>query len=43
LKREDVTDLMSRKMKMGIKWPQIAKAVGQSKEWTAAACLARCR
>src|SRR5258708_12231730 len=40
MKREDVTDLIVfRKMKMGIKWPKIAKAVGQSKEWTAAACL----
>ncbi len=40
MKREDVTDLIVfRKMKMGIKWPEIAKAVGQSKEWTAAACL----
>jgi cyanate lyase len=40
MKREDVTDLIVfRKMKMGIKWPDIAKKVGQSKEWTAAACL----
>src|SRR5258707_15369830 len=40
MKREDVTDLIVfRKMKTGIKWPEIAKAVGQSKEWTAAACL----
>ncbi len=40
MKREDVTDLIVfRKMKKGIKWPEIAKAVGQSKEWTAAACL----
>jgi len=40
MKREDVTDLIVfRKMKMGIKWPEIAKAVGQGKEWTAAACL----
>jgi cyanate lyase len=40
MKREDVTDLIVfRKMKMGIKWPEIAKKVGQSKEWTAAACL----
>src|SRR5258708_36841188 len=40
MKREDVTDLIVfRKMKAGIKWPEIAKAVGQSKEWTAAACL----
>jgi len=40
MKREDVTDLIVfRKMKSGIKWPEIAKQVGQSKEWTAAACL----
>ena len=40
MKREDVTDLIVfRKMKTGIKWPEIAKKVGQSKEWTAAACL----
>ena len=40
MKREDVTDLIVfRKMKMGLKWPAIAKKVGASKEWTAAACL----
>ncbi len=40
MKREDVTDLIVfRKMKSGLKWPEIAKKVGQSKEWTAAACL----
>src|ERR1041385_7728378 len=40
MKREDVTDLIVfRKMKKGIKWPGIAKKVGRSKEWTAAACL----
>src|SRR5436190_22139737 len=40
MKREDVTDLIVfRKMKSGIKWPEIAKKVGQSKEWTTAACL----
>ena len=40
MKREDVTDLIVfRKMKAGIKWPEIAKKVGQSKEWTTAACL----
>jgi cyanate lyase len=40
MKREDVTDLIVfRKMKAGIKWPDIAKKIGQSKEWTAAACL----
>ena len=40
MKREDVTDLIAfRKMKSGMKWPEIAKKVGASKEWTAAACL----
>src|SRR4026208_478548 len=40
MKREDVTDLIVfRKMKSGMKWPEIAKKVGASKEWTAAACL----
>src|SRR5512134_3870051 len=40
MKREDVTDLIVfRKMKSGIKWPEVAKKVGQSKEWTTAACL----
>ena len=40
MKREDVTDLIVfRKMKKGIKWPEVAKQVGASKEWTAAACL----
>ena len=40
MKREDVTDLIVfRKMKSGMKWPEIAKKVGASKEWTTAACL----
>ena len=40
MKREDVTDLIVfRKMKSGMKWPEVAKKVGASKEWTAAACL----
>ena len=40
MKREDVTDLIVfRKMKMGLKWPEIARKVGASKESTAAACL----
>jgi len=39
-KREDVTDLIAfRKIKGGIKWTEVAKKVGQSKEWTTAACL----
>jgi cyanate lyase len=40
MKREDVTDLIAfRKIKNGIKWADVAKKVGQSKEWTTAACL----
>jgi cyanate lyase len=40
MKREDVTDLIVfRKMKKGIRWPEVAKQVSASKEWTAAACL----
>ena len=40
MKREDVTDLIAfRKLKKGITWAEVAKKVGQSKEWTTAACL----
>lgn len=40
LKRQDVTDLIAfRKVSRGIKWSEVAKKVGQSKEWTTAACL----
>ena len=40
MKRQDVTDLIVfRKLKLGVKWPEVAKKVGASKEWTAAACL----
>ncbi len=40
MKREDVTDLIAfRKVTKGIKWSEVAKKVGQSKEWTTAACL----
>src|SRR5204863_6253229 len=40
MKREDVTDLIVfRKMKSGVKWPEVAKKVGASKEWSTAACL----
>jgi cyanate lyase len=40
MKREDVTDLIAfRKVKKGIRWADVAKKVGQSKEWTTAACL----
>src|SRR4051812_3817678 len=40
MQRSDVTDLIAfRKIKKGIKWSEVAKKVGQSKEWTTAACL----
>ena len=40
MKRADVTDLIAfRKVTMGILWADVAKKVGQSKEWTTAACL----
>ena len=38
--REDVTDLIySIKVQKGIKWADVAKKLGQSKEWVTAACL----
>jgi cyanate lyase len=38
--REDVTDLIySAKIQQGIKWADVAKKVGYSKEWVTAACL----
>ena len=40
LTREDVTDLIySAKVQRGLKWADVAKKVGQSKEWVTAACL----
>jgi cyanate lyase len=40
MQRTDVTDLIAfRKLKSGIKWSEVAKKVGASKEWTTAACL----
>ena len=40
MKREDVTDLIySAKVQKGIKWTDVAKKVGESKEWVTAACL----
>jgi cyanate lyase len=40
MKRADVTDLVAfRKVTLGIRWADVAKKVGQSKEWTTAACL----
>jgi cyanate lyase len=38
--RSDVTEMVvMAKIKKGLTWPQIARAVGQSKEWTTAALL----
>ena len=40
MKRTDVTEMvMMAKIKKGLSWTKIAKAVGQSKEWTTAALL----
>ena len=40
MQRTDVTDLIAfRKLKKSIKWADVATKVGQSKEWTTAACL----
>ena len=40
MKRQDVTDLIAyRRLTKGIRWADVAKKVGQSKEWTTAACL----
>ncbi len=40
MQRTDVTDLIAfRKLKKDIKWADVATKVGQSKEWTTAACL----
>jgi cyanate lyase len=38
--REDVTDLIySTKVQKGIKWADVARKIGHSKEWVTAACL----
>ncbi|WP_116366598.1 cyanase [Parahaliea mediterranea] len=38
--RDDVTQLIiANKVSKGITWAQVAAAVGQSKEWSTAACL----
>lgn len=38
--RQQVTDMIiSAKVVKGIKWKDVAQQVGQSKEWTTAACL----
>lgn len=38
--RNEVTKMIvAAKVRKGIRWADVAKAVGQSKEWTTAACL----
>ncbi len=40
MSRTDVTEMVvMAKIRKGLSWPKIAKAVGQSKEWTTAALL----
>ena len=40
MNRLDVTEqIVAAKLKKGVKWGDIAKAVGKSKEWTTAGCL----
>jgi cyanate lyase len=40
MKRQEVSDLIAfRRVTKGIKWSEVAKKVGQSKEWVTAACL----
>ncbi len=38
--REDVTEMIrAARIRKGIKWSEVAKKVGQSKEWVTAGCL----
>ena len=40
MNRNDVTEkIIGTKVSKGIKWDDVAKKVGLSKEWTTAACL----
>ena len=40
LTHQDITDLiLLRKMRKKLKWSQIAEVIGQSKEWSTAACM----
>jgi len=42
--RSDVTEMVvMARIKKGLTWARLAKAIGLSKEWTTAALLARCR
>ena len=40
MNRNDVTEkIITTKVSQGLQWADVAKKVGQSKEWTTAACL----
>jgi cyanate lyase len=40
MNRNDVTEMIvSQRIKKGVKWAEIARKLGHSKEWTTAACL----
>ncbi len=40
MNRNDVTEMIiEAKVRKGLKWEAVARQVGQSKEWTTAACL----
>jgi cyanate lyase len=40
MNRNDITEkIISTKVSKGIQWADVARKVGQSKEWTTAACL----
>ena len=40
MNRNDITEkIITAKVQQGIHWADVAKKVGQSKEWTTAACL----
>ena len=40
MNRNDITEkIITAKVQQGIQWADVAKKVGQSKEWTTAACL----
>ncbi len=42
--RDDVTQMIrAAKVRKGVSWAAVAEAVGQSKEWTTAACLGQMR
>ena len=40
MNRNDITEkIITAKVQQGIQWAEVARKVGQSKEWTTAACL----